>query len=76
MIYTIFLQAVQVAADTSKQAMNMPIGPTENTLSLWDMLIKGGPIMIPIIILSFIAVFVFIERFLVIKAASKIDALI
>ncbi len=74
MINTIFLQAFQVAADTSKQAADMSTSATENTLSLWDMLLKGGPIMIPIVILSFIAVYVFIERFLVIKAASKIDA--
>jgi biopolymer transport protein ExbB len=74
MLNTILLQAVQAVADTSNQALNMATTKTEETLSLWDMLLKGGPIMIPILILSLIAVYVFIERFLVIQAASKLDS--
>ncbi|NVO21428.1 MAG: MotA/TolQ/ExbB proton channel family protein [Bacteroidetes bacterium] len=45
--------------------------PTEETLSLLDLVIKGGPIMIPILILSMLAVYVFIERYLAIRKASK-----
>ena len=45
--------------------------PTEETMSLLDLLMKGGPIMIPILILSLLAVYVFIERYLAIKKASK-----
>lgn len=41
--------------------------------SLWDILIKGGPLMIPLAILLVIAIFVFIERYLAIKKASKMD---
>ena len=42
-------------------------------LSLWDLAIKGGPIMIPIALLSFLATYVFIERYLAIRKASKRD---
>jgi biopolymer transport protein ExbB len=41
--------------------------------SLWDILTKGGPLMIPLAILLVIAIFVFIERYLAIKKASKLD---
>lgn len=41
--------------------------------SVWSLLGKGGPIMIPLGILFALAVFFFIERLLAIKKASKID---
>jgi biopolymer transport protein ExbB len=41
--------------------------------SLFDILTKGGPLMIPLAILLIIAIFVFIERYLAIKKASKLD---
>jgi len=43
------------------------------SLSLWEMALKGGWIMIPIVLLSIIAVYIFIERFIAIKNASKED---
>jgi biopolymer transport protein ExbB len=45
----------------------------ELTLSFWDLTIKGGWIMIPLVILWFIAVYLFIERFWAIKKASRED---
>jgi biopolymer transport protein ExbB len=42
-------------------------------LSYWELAIKGGWIMIPIAILSVIAVYIFIERFFAIKKASQTD---
>ncbi len=41
--------------------------------SVWSLLGKGGPLMIPLGILFALAVFVFIERLLAVKKASKID---
>ena len=41
--------------------------------SLWDILIKGGPLMIPLGVLLVIAIFVFFERYMAIKKASKMD---
>ncbi len=51
--------------------------PVENAgamkLTLLDLAIKGGYVMIPIILLSFVAAYVFIERYYVIRRASKED---
>lgn len=41
--------------------------------SVWTLLGKGGPLMIPLGILFALAVFFFIERLLAVKKASKID---
>ena len=41
--------------------------------SMWSLLSKGGPLMIPLGILFTLAVFFFIERWLVIRKASKMD---
>ena len=42
-------------------------------LTLWDLTVKGGWVMIPIIILAFVGTYIFIERYFVIKKASKED---
>lgn len=44
---------------------------TEHSISLLSLLMKGGWVMIPILILSMIAVYIMIERFITIKKASK-----
>jgi len=76
----ILLQITQTSPgtlDSVRQAIgqtNLPASmphPTEETMSLLDLVMKGGPIMIPILILSLLAVYVFIERYLAIKKASK-----
>ncbi|MBC7689557.1 MAG: MotA/TolQ/ExbB proton channel family protein [Aquabacterium sp.] len=41
--------------------------------SVWSLLSKGGPLMIPLGILFALAVFFFTERLLAVKKASKID---
>jgi len=41
--------------------------------SIWNLLSKGGPLMIPLFILFALAVFFFFERFLVIKKAGQLD---
>lgn len=46
---------------------------TTNELSFMDLAIKGGWVMIPIILLSVIAVYIFFERYFAIKSASRID---
>jgi biopolymer transport protein ExbB len=42
-------------------------------LTLLDLAVKGGWVMIPIILLSFVATYIFIERYYVIKKATKED---
>jgi len=48
---------------------------TENSLNILDLATKGGIIMIPLAILSVIGVYLFIERYITIKKAGKIDPL-
>jgi biopolymer transport protein ExbB len=60
------LQDVNLPAGT-------PTGVTASKLTLLDLTIKGGWVMIPIILLSFVAAYIFIERYYVIKKATKED---
>jgi biopolymer transport protein ExbB len=45
----------------------------ELTMSYWELAFKGGWVMIPIIVLSIIAVYIFFERYFAIKKAEKVD---
>jgi biopolymer transport protein ExbB len=56
-------QAVASALDT----------PQEISMPLWELTMKGGWIMIPIAVLSIIAVYIFVERYFAIRKASKTD---
>lgn len=47
---------------------------TEETISIWDLIIAGGwYIMVPLAILSILAVYIFFERYMAIKKASRED---
>ncbi|MBI3882927.1 MAG: MotA/TolQ/ExbB proton channel family protein [Sphingobacteriales bacterium] len=48
-------------------------GAEVKTESLWSLLAKGGPLMIPLGILFAAAIFFFIERFIAIRKAGQID---
>ncbi|HET6225459.1 MAG TPA: MotA/TolQ/ExbB proton channel family protein [Bacteroidia bacterium] len=65
-------QIVDSAANVAQAPM--VITPKQDTLSLLELIIKGGYIMIPMGILSILTVFYFFERFITIKKASKMDA--
>ena len=57
-------QAVTAAAqDSQAESMN-----------LFSLVLKGGPIMIPLAILSVISVYITVERYLTLKKANKLDA--
>ncbi|MGL5683745.1 MAG: MotA/TolQ/ExbB proton channel family protein [Marinifilaceae bacterium] len=45
----------------------------QESISVWDMMIKGGWLMIPIFIISIITIFIFIERFFAIKKYTALD---
>ncbi|MGP8216135.1 MAG: MotA/TolQ/ExbB proton channel family protein [Bacteroidia bacterium] len=64
---------VTAIADTAKAAAaNLPVAePTEAKMNLLELLKSGGIVMIPLGILSLMAVFFLIERFLYIRQASK-----
>lgn len=61
-MFSIFLQADSTAIVQSV---------VEKKETLWGLLTKGGPLMIPLFILFAMAVFFFIERLLVIRKAAQ-----
>ena len=63
----ILLQPQLTAATDSLSA-----GGTGEEQTLWELVFQGGWIMIPIVVLSIIAVYIFFERFNIINKASKI----
>jgi biopolymer transport protein ExbB len=60
-------------------ALQMPVlsGTTDaaasatDGFSLWEMTLNGGWLMIPLALLSLVAIYIFVERFIVIRKASK-----
>ncbi len=70
----ILLQITQPAsaiADTISQTTAQMPQPTEISLSIWDLSLKGGWIMIPLVIMSVFAIYIFIERYFIINRASR-----
>jgi biopolymer transport protein ExbB len=68
-----FLQVVIDSAkikDSLERAGQLATAQKEN---LWNILGKGGVLMVPLALLLVIAVFVFFERYIAIKKASKMD---
>jgi biopolymer transport protein ExbB len=59
------LQISTLPADT------LAVGGERESLAIIDLLIKGGFMMIPIFILSIVAVYVFVERIMTIRQAAK-----
>lgn len=68
-----FLQVIIDSAkikDSLERATQLATAQKEN---LFDILMKGGVLMIPLAILLVIAIFVFFERYITIRKASKTD---
>ncbi len=59
--------------DTATQSVNNLATVSDPDISIMDLLSKGGVLMFPLALLFIIAVFVFIERVLYIRKASKIE---
>lgn len=68
MLSLFLLQVTNAATDVT--AMD----PEGITLDFWDLALKGGWIMIPIVLLSIIAVFIFGDRYIALQRASRLDA--
>ena len=76
MFLNFLLQAANPIADTLANAAANPemnVSVTES-VSYLDFLLKGGIMIIPIILLLFFCIYVIIERYLSIKKATKQDA--
>ena len=70
MINTIFLQVTQ-NNEISTNVVSNSVETGFDSLNLIDLAIKGGIIMIPLAIMSILTFYIFIERYIVIKKASK-----
>ena len=68
---------LQVTTDTGNQladtahVVNQVVTGAAQELHFFDLLIKGGWVMIPLAILAFTGLVIFVERYLTIRKASK-----
>ena len=58
-----------MSADSLQMLQNQ--GATADGLSFWQMALNGGWLMIPLTLLSILAIYIFAERYMVIRKASK-----
>ncbi|HTN37704.1 MAG TPA: MotA/TolQ/ExbB proton channel family protein [Arachidicoccus sp.] len=64
---------LQIVTDTTAQTIQTGQQAMDK-ISLWGLLGKGGVLMYPLYFLLILAIFMFFERFLAIRKASRIDA--
>lgn len=57
---------LQIAADTSA------LGPADQSISMLDLAMKGGVIMVPLALMWVFAVYIFFERLMTVKKAGKV----
>lgn len=71
----LFLQAQieQAVAEAAENPVLTEVVETATEMNLWDMAVKGGWIMLILALLSVISVYIFVERLVVIRKASKVD---
>jgi biopolymer transport protein ExbB len=67
------LKLLLIQTDLPKNLGAMTAKPDGISMSFIDLAIKGGPVMIPILILSIIGVYIFIDRYFAIKKAGQFD---
>jgi biopolymer transport protein ExbB len=71
----LFLQAQmqEAVTEVAENPVLTEVVEAANEMNLWDMATKGGWIMIILALLSVLCVYIFIERLMVIRKASKVD---
>ena len=74
MNYLLILAGIQTAAQNEALLEGQGAEATEISLNFIDLAFKGGWIMVPILLLSVIAMYIFIERYLAIRKATKVDS--
>jgi len=67
-----FLLQITTAATDSAAAATDPAVTVSTDLSLLDLIVKGGWIMLPIFLLSFVSIYIMIERYITIRRAATI----
>ena len=64
------LSLLQIATTTTTEATQQQV---DKALTTYDLIVKGGVVMYPIILLSIIALGIFVERLLYIRRNSRLD---
>lgn len=73
MIQQEFVDTVATAAMNYNKAVQAQAATVAQELSVWDLTMRGGWIMIPLAILSIVCIYIFVERCLVLRRAQKED---
>jgi len=68
-----FLQVLIDSTKIKDSLARIALQGAQQKESLWDILIKGGVLMVPLAILLVLTIFFFIERLMAINKASKMD---
>lgn len=71
-VITDTVTALTPAADAAAQAAQAAV-PMAESLSFWELCLKGGFIMLPLALLLIVSVYVFFERWLIIRRADRDD---
>ncbi|MGM0376183.1 MAG: MotA/TolQ/ExbB proton channel family protein [Bacteroidota bacterium] len=64
---------MQAAGEAAAEGAEVSGEEEKVTIDLIELVVQGGWIMIPLFLLSFLTIYIFIERFLAIKRASRED---
>jgi biopolymer transport protein ExbB len=72
-MHLFFLQVIIDSSKLKDSLARAGVIPPPGKQNLWDILERGGPLMIPLAILLVIAIFVFIERVMAINKAARTD---
>lgn len=63
---------LQITTTTTDSVSNVPVAGVEQpSLSLIDLIFRGGWVMIPLFLLSVVTIYIIIERYLAIRAAGQ-----
>ena len=66
-------QVEQAVTEVAENPVLTEVVGVANEMNLWDMAVKGGWIMIILALLSVLCIYIFVERLMVIRKASKVD---
>ena len=67
------LLQVTTVTDTLSMPAFSQVAEPEVSLSFWSLALTGGWLMIPLVLLSILSIYIFFERFFVIRQAAKED---
>lgn len=73
MIQQEYVDTMATAAMTYNEAVKEQATEIAREMSIWELTMRGGWILIPLLILSIVCVYIFVERFMALRRAQKDD---